>query len=145
MTGDHALLDLNRFQGVIPKQVTVRTKSRDSLSSDSIPIVIPAQVLKGRRHKVNHVHQSDVMILTSFIILKIINTKLWVYLCANAYMSPSLRDSHPSMCLCTCVLPALNVYPMMIMMMMMICPEDGTDSNPKQPTAARCSSSINGR
>ncbi|CAL8082490.1 unnamed protein product [Orchesella dallaii] len=50
-SGDHALLDLNRFQGVIPKQVTVRTKSRDSLSSDSIPIIIPAQVLKGKRHK----------------------------------------------------------------------------------------------
>ncbi|CAG7722268.1 unnamed protein product [Allacma fusca] len=53
-SGDHALLDLNRFQGVIPKQVTVRTKSRDSLSSDSIPISIPAQVLKGKRHnKIN--------------------------------------------------------------------------------------------
>jgi len=47
--GDHALLDLNRFQGMIPKQVTVRTKSRDSLSSDSIPIPISPQVLRGRR------------------------------------------------------------------------------------------------
>lgn len=63
VTGDHALLDLNRFQGVIPKQVTVRTKSRDSLSSDSIPIVIPAQVLKGRRHKVNYAHYDDIIVI----------------------------------------------------------------------------------
>lgn len=52
-SGDHALLDLNRFQGVIPRHVTVRTKSHDSLSSDSVPIAIPAQVIgkvQGRRH-----------------------------------------------------------------------------------------------
>lgn len=50
--GDHALLDLNRFQGIIPRQVTVRTKSRDSLSSDSVPIPIPAQVLRLKRHNI---------------------------------------------------------------------------------------------
>ncbi|XP_035708554.1 uncharacterized protein LOC110850968 isoform X4 [Folsomia candida] len=51
-SGDHALLDLNRFQGMIPRQVTVRTKSRDILSSDSVPIPIPAQVLRLKRHNI---------------------------------------------------------------------------------------------
>jgi RIMS-binding protein 2 len=37
---------------VIPRQVTVRTKSRDSLSSDSVPIPIPAQVLRLKRHSI---------------------------------------------------------------------------------------------
>lgn len=50
-SGDHALLDLNRFQGFIPKQVTVRTKSHDSLSSDSIPIQIPAQIRPSSRYQ----------------------------------------------------------------------------------------------
>ncbi|KAK9498069.1 hypothetical protein O3M35_003951 [Rhynocoris fuscipes] len=46
-TGDHALIDINKLLGLNPKQVTVRTKSKDSQSSDSLPTPIPMHVLKG--------------------------------------------------------------------------------------------------
>ena len=53
--GDHALIDINKLLGLNPKQVTVRTKSRDSQSSDSIPTQIPSHILKDKHHneKVN--------------------------------------------------------------------------------------------
>ncbi|ROT62437.1 hypothetical protein C7M84_019723 [Penaeus vannamei] len=41
-TGDHALIDLTKIPGFEPKQVTVRTKSRDSVSGDSVPSQIPS-------------------------------------------------------------------------------------------------------
>ncbi|XP_046682775.1 RIMS-binding protein 2 isoform X2 [Homalodisca vitripennis] len=49
-TGDHALIDINKLLSLNPKQVTVRTKSRDNQSSDSVPTPIPASVLKGKQH-----------------------------------------------------------------------------------------------
>nr|XP_018917648.1 PREDICTED: uncharacterized protein LOC109044172 isoform X5 [Bemisia tabaci] len=48
-TGDHALIDINKLIGLNPKQVTVRTKSRDNQSSDSAPTPIPTSILKGER------------------------------------------------------------------------------------------------
>ncbi|XP_066905379.1 RIMS-binding protein 2 [Halyomorpha halys] len=47
-SGDHALIDINKLLGLNPKQVTVRTKSRDSQSSDSIPTQIPIHILKDK-------------------------------------------------------------------------------------------------
>lgn len=42
-TGDHALIDIGKLVGLNPKAVTVRTKSRDSQSSDSQPTAIPSK------------------------------------------------------------------------------------------------------
>ncbi|XP_047472285.1 RIMS-binding protein 2-like isoform X4 [Penaeus chinensis] len=47
-TGDHALIDLTKIPGFEPKQVTVRTKSRDSVSGDSVPSQIPSHFARGR-------------------------------------------------------------------------------------------------
>ncbi|KAL0267033.1 UNVERIFIED_CONTAM: hypothetical protein PYX00_009410 [Menopon gallinae] len=49
-TGDHALIDINKLIGLNPKQVTVRTKSRDAQSSDSPPAAIPQHILRGKIH-----------------------------------------------------------------------------------------------
>lgn len=50
--GDHALIDINKVLGLNPKQVTVRTKSRDSQSADSVPTPIPSVALKNKISKV---------------------------------------------------------------------------------------------
>ena len=50
--GDHALIDINKLLGLNPKQVTVRTKSRDSQSADSVPTPIPSTALKSKMNKV---------------------------------------------------------------------------------------------
>ncbi|XP_069684047.1 RIMS-binding protein 2 isoform X8 [Periplaneta americana] len=50
-TGDHALIDINKLLGLNPKQVTVRTKSRDSQSADSVPTPIPSAALKSKMSK----------------------------------------------------------------------------------------------
>jgi RIMS-binding protein 2 len=47
-TGDHALIDINKLIGLNPKHVTVRTKSRDAQSSDSVATAIPQHILRGR-------------------------------------------------------------------------------------------------
>ncbi|XP_042864732.1 uncharacterized protein LOC122248652 isoform X5 [Penaeus japonicus] len=47
-TGDYALIDLTKIPGFEPKQVTVRTKSRDSVSGDSVPTQIPGHLARGR-------------------------------------------------------------------------------------------------
>ena len=52
VTGDHALIDINKLLGLNPKQVTVRTKSRDSQSADSVPTPIPSAALKNKMGKV---------------------------------------------------------------------------------------------
>lgn len=44
-TGDHALIDIGKLVGLNPRAVTVRTKSRDSQSSDSQPTPIPSEYL----------------------------------------------------------------------------------------------------
>ncbi|XP_073998892.1 RIMS-binding protein 2-like isoform X2 [Rhodnius prolixus] len=49
-TGKHALIDINKLLGLNPKQVTVRTKSKDNQSSDSLPTPIPMHMLKGKQH-----------------------------------------------------------------------------------------------
>lgn len=46
-TGDHALIDISKLLGLNPKHVTVRTKARDSQSTDSLPTPIPISVLRG--------------------------------------------------------------------------------------------------
>uniref|UniRef100_T1J2F4 RIMS-binding protein 2 n=1 Tax=Strigamia maritima TaxID=126957 RepID=T1J2F4_STRMM len=50
-TCDHALLDLTTFQGNIPKAITVRTKSFESLSPDSLATMVPVELIKGSRNK----------------------------------------------------------------------------------------------
>ncbi|RZF46120.1 hypothetical protein LSTR_LSTR012980, partial [Laodelphax striatellus] len=52
-TGDHALIDINKLLSLNPKHVTVRTKSRDNQSSDSLPTPIPSNVLKGKHTSSN--------------------------------------------------------------------------------------------
>lgn len=42
-TGDHALIDIGKLVGLNPRTVTVRTKSRESTSADSQPIIIPSK------------------------------------------------------------------------------------------------------
>lgn len=42
-TGDHALIDIGKLIGLNPRAVTVRTKSRDSQSADSSPMLIPSK------------------------------------------------------------------------------------------------------
>lgn len=42
-TGDHALIDIGKLVGLNPRTVTVRTKSRESTSSDSQPTLIPSK------------------------------------------------------------------------------------------------------
>lgn len=46
-TGDHALVDIHKLMGLNPKAITVRTKSRESQSSDSCATAIPCSVLHG--------------------------------------------------------------------------------------------------
>uniref|UniRef100_A0A1A9VBB6 RIMS-binding protein 2 n=1 Tax=Glossina austeni TaxID=7395 RepID=A0A1A9VBB6_GLOAU len=50
-TGDHALIDIGKLGTFNPRAVTIRTKSRDSQSADSAPILIPNAVRSavGRR------------------------------------------------------------------------------------------------
>lgn len=50
-TGDHALIDISKLIGLNPRAVTIRTKSRDSQSNDSNPIMIPSEYsLKSYTH-----------------------------------------------------------------------------------------------
>lgn len=42
-TGDHALIDIGKLGVFNPRAVTIRTKSRDSQSADSAPILIPSK------------------------------------------------------------------------------------------------------
>jgi len=42
-TGDHALIDIGKLGVFNPRAVTIRTKSRDSQSADSAPILIPSE------------------------------------------------------------------------------------------------------
>lgn len=51
--GDHALIDIGKLLGLNPRQVTVRTKSRDAQSADSAPTPIPTSILRGKGHKVS--------------------------------------------------------------------------------------------
>lgn len=60
LLGDHALIDINKLLGLNPKQVTVRTKSRDSQSSDSIPTQIPMHILKDK-------HPNEKVVIYIFI------------------------------------------------------------------------------
>ncbi|XP_071034594.1 RIMS-binding protein 2 isoform X6 [Parasteatoda tepidariorum] len=46
-TGDHALLDILNLAPLKKRAVTVRTKSGDNLSIDSMPCLIPVELLKG--------------------------------------------------------------------------------------------------
>lgn len=77
-TGDHALLDLSDLESLHKKAVTVRTKSGENLSQDSMPCQIPDEYLKvpvsktfdgqtqpmshhqvSRHHQAGHRHSSD--------------------------------------------------------------------------------------
>lgn len=42
-TGDHALIDITKLVGINPQAVTVRTKSRDAQSADSLATPIPSK------------------------------------------------------------------------------------------------------
>jgi hypothetical protein len=43
-TGDHALIDITKLVGINPQAVTVRTKSRDAQSGDSMATPIPREL-----------------------------------------------------------------------------------------------------
>ena len=45
-TGDHALLAIGSLEHLHKKQITVRTKSGENLSQDSMPCQIPDDLLK---------------------------------------------------------------------------------------------------
>ncbi|XP_044764212.1 RIMS-binding protein 2 isoform X3 [Coccinella septempunctata] len=60
-TGDHALIDISKLLGLNPKHVTVRTKARDSQSTDSLPTPIPMSVLRGGAVKNRQQPHSAVM------------------------------------------------------------------------------------
>lgn len=54
-TGDHALLDVTQIESFHKKAVTVRTKSGENLSQDSMPCEIPDDLIKFQAHrKVKH-------------------------------------------------------------------------------------------
>ena len=53
-TGDHALVDIHKLMGLNPKAITVRTKSRESQSSDSCATAIPCSVLRGGTAHLQH-------------------------------------------------------------------------------------------
>lgn len=44
-TGDHALIDITKLVGINPQAVTVRTKSRDAQSADSMATPIPRKLI----------------------------------------------------------------------------------------------------
>lgn len=50
-TGDHALLDVSQLESFHKKLVTVRTKSGENLSHDSMPCQIPEDLLKFTLHR----------------------------------------------------------------------------------------------
>ncbi|XP_064461008.1 RIMS-binding protein 2-like isoform X3 [Ornithodoros turicata] len=50
-TGDHALLDISHLMPLHNKTVTVRTRAGDSLSVDSLPCIIPDELLRSKSAK----------------------------------------------------------------------------------------------
>lgn len=62
MLGDHALLDVSQIESFHKKLVTVRTKSGENLSQDSMVCQIPDDLLKFQTHR---------KVSTSFIIILI--------------------------------------------------------------------------
>ena len=50
-TGDHALLDVTQIESFHKKAVTVRTKSGENLSQDSMPCEIPDDLIKFQAHR----------------------------------------------------------------------------------------------
>ena len=50
-TGDHALLDVSQIESFHKKAVTVRTKSGENLSQDSMPCDIPDDLIKFQAHR----------------------------------------------------------------------------------------------
>ncbi|KAL1454406.1 hypothetical protein WDU94_010668 [Cyamophila willieti] len=55
-TGDHALIDINKLVGLNPRQVTVRTKSRDNQSLDSAPASVPSL---NKHHHQQHMKEEE--------------------------------------------------------------------------------------
>lgn len=64
-TGDHALIDISKLLGLNPKHVTVRTKSRDSQSQDSLPTMIPHSVIRGGTSRARQPHSAVPMHMRS--------------------------------------------------------------------------------
>ncbi|XP_050524709.1 peripheral-type benzodiazepine receptor-associated protein 1 [Daktulosphaira vitifoliae] len=58
-TGDHALIDITQILSLNPRQVTVRTKSIDNQSPDSIPVPIPGAKNKSPHHHHHHHKEED--------------------------------------------------------------------------------------
>nr|XP_042913748.1 RIMS-binding protein 2 isoform X2 [Parasteatoda tepidariorum] len=58
-TGDHALLDILNLAPLKKRAVTVRTKSGDNLSIDSMPCLIPVELLKGVAATLLHQTETD--------------------------------------------------------------------------------------
>ncbi|XP_065214822.1 RIMS-binding protein 2-like isoform X3 [Planococcus citri] len=49
-TGDHALIDISKIISMNPRNVTVRTKSKENQSCDSNATPIPSSAIKARHH-----------------------------------------------------------------------------------------------
>ncbi|GFR28038.1 RIMS-binding protein 2 [Trichonephila clavata] len=58
-TGDHALLDMMNLAPLKKRAVTVKTKSGDNLSIDSMPCLIPVELLKGVAATLLHQGETD--------------------------------------------------------------------------------------
>lgn len=61
--GDHALIDITQLLSLNPRQVTVRTKSRDNQSTDSTPVLIPGAKNKAPHHHHHHHHKVNNLLL----------------------------------------------------------------------------------
>ncbi|XP_037091417.1 peripheral-type benzodiazepine receptor-associated protein 1-like [Pollicipes pollicipes] len=72
-TGDHALIELNNIYGFHPRQVTVRTKSRDLVSADSVPCPIPQRSQRKLLSRVK-MAKSTVSYVLSLIPLRAFST-----------------------------------------------------------------------
>lgn len=59
-TGDHALIDIGKLIGLNPRAVTVRTKSRDAQSNDSMASAIPSKRSVRRRNDVRRPPDANV-------------------------------------------------------------------------------------
>lgn len=57
------MIDITQLLSLNPRQVTVRTKSRDNQSTDSNPVLIPGAKNKPTHHHHHHHHKVNILIV----------------------------------------------------------------------------------
>jgi hypothetical protein len=82
-TGDHALIDITKLVGINPQVVTVRTKSRDAQSADSMATPIP------RKYRATISRSSSAQLLLQTCI----QTRC-----------PSVHETHKFLCSCNTIM-----------------------------------------